>query len=146
MPTASKLVGAIAYGAIGAFAAYQGVPTLPDEVVPGYLIPLSGAMGVWLGWALIGKSKRGNFAQTFTQSVVTLGCMVFMVLFSVSCWDMIVRSMRLRYDGPGEAILDVSNLFVDNLQLLMVMPVLQVLGAGAVIGAILVRVAGARWS
>lgn len=146
MPTGSKLVGAVTYAGIGALAAYQGVPTLPDEYVPGYLVPLSAGVGVWLGWSLIGKSKLGNFASSITQSVVTLGCMAVVTLLAISCWDMIERSMRLRYDGPGEAVLDVANLFVDYGSLMFVQPVMQVLGIGALVGAVFVRMAGKRWA
>lgn len=145
MPTAAKLVGALSYGAIGGAAAVQGVPTLPPEVVPGYLVPLSAIMGLWCGWSMIGRSKPGSVSVTLTQSVVTLGVMVVAVLLAVSCWDMVARSMRLRYDGPGEAVLDVANLFVGYGQLMLVPPVLTVLALGAVIGAALVAFAARVW-
>ena len=146
MPTGQKLVGAIVYGAIGGLAAYQGVPTLPEEHIPGYLIPLCVGIGIWLGWSMIGRARHYNFANSITQSVVTLGCMAVMILLSISCWEMIERSMRLRYDGPGEAVLDVANLFVDYGKLMLVEPVLVVLGTGALVGAVLVKIAGRRWS
>ena len=146
MPTAAKLVGAIAYGGIGGLSALRGVPTLPDEIVPGYLVPLSACVGVWLGWSMIGRAAQRGLATAFTQSVVTLGSMAVVILLAISCWEMVERSMRLRYDGPGEAVLDVANLFVKFGALMMVAPVWQVLGAGAVIGALVVRFAGGRWS
>lgn len=41
MPTAGRLVGAIVFGATGAGAAFVGIPTLPVEVLRGYLLPFS---------------------------------------------------------------------------------------------------------
>ncbi len=145
MPTAAKLAGALVFGGCGALAALLGIPTLPDEVVPGYLLPLSGVTGLWLGWALMGRSPGRNIAQAITNGAATVIAMVLFVLVSISCWEMIERSMRLRYDGPGEAVLDVANLLVYYAGFLAVPGVIAVLAIGASLGSVVVLAVSRIW-
>ena len=145
MPTAGRLFGALVFGATGAGAAWIGLPSLPDEVVPGYLVPFSGAVGVWLGWSLMGPKASARWSVAVTQGIGTVLMMVLAVIFGVSVWDMIARSMRLRYDGPGEAVLDTARLMWDYAQLLAVPEVIGVLALGATLGATLVNIAGRIW-
>ena len=146
MPTAGRLVGAIVFGATGAGAAFVGVPTLPEGTLPGYLVPFAGVVGIWQGWSLMGPKAGARTSLAITQGIATVAVMIVTVLLFVSCWDVIERSMRLRYDGPGEALLDVANLFWKHLQLLMAAPMsLAVLALGATVGAILVNIAARLW-
>ncbi len=145
MPTAGRLFGAIVFGATGGGAAYVGIPTLPEEVVPGYLLPFSAVVGVWLGWSLMGAKAGQRWAVAVTQGIATVVMMTVTVIFGVAFWDMIERSMRLRYDGPGEAVLDTANLMWFYAQFLAVAPVIGVLVLGATLGASLVNIAGRIW-
>ena len=146
MPTASKLAGAVVFGCVGATAAWLGIPTLPEEVIPGYLLPVSTGLGIWIGWVIIGRNPGITFAQTITQGIATIVVMVAALLFLVSSWEMIERSMRLYYDGPGEAVLDIARLLVFYGKLLLVSPVLVTLALGATFGALIVRSVGRIWS
>lgn len=145
MPTAGRLVGSIVFGATGAGAAIVGIPTLPEGMIHGYLVPFSGLVGVWLGWSLMGSKAGSRLSLAVTQGIATVAVMVLTVIFFVATWDMVERSMKLRYDGPGEAVLDVANLMVDYGRLLLVPNVLAVLAIGATFGAVIVNVAGRIW-
>ncbi len=146
MPTAAKLVGAVVFGGVGAAAAWLGIPTLPEEVPPGYLLPLSAGLGVWLGWTLMGRNAgRAGRTVAINYGIATVIVMVVAAIFSIAFWEMIERSMRLRYDGPGEAVLDVANLIVFYGKFLFVTPVLMVLALGAVLGGVIVHAVSRLW-
>lgn len=151
MPTAGRLVGAVIFGATGAAAAATGVPTLPEGTITTYFIPFSALTGIWLGWSLMGSKAGGRLSIAITQGVATIIVMVVTVLFFVAGWEMVERSMKLRYSGPGEAVLDTANLFWDYMQMMVVppllgpQPVLAVLAFGAIFGAILTNIAGRIW-
>ena len=151
MPTAGRLVAAIVFGATGAAAAFVGIPTLPEGMIAGYLLPFSTLVGVWLGWSLMGPKAGGRLSIAITQGIATVVVMVVMVIFFVAAWDMVERSMRLRYDGPGEAVLDTANLFWDYLQMMVrqplmgPQPVLYVLAIGAIAGSVLINIAARIW-
>ena len=145
MPTAGRLVGAIIFGATGAGAAFVGIPTLPEEVLPGYLLPFAAVVGVWQGWSLMGPKAGGRMSLAITQGIATVAVMIVTVIFGVSAWDMVARSMKLRYDGPGEAVLDVANLMWFYGQLMNQPLVWAVLAAGAFIGSIIVNFAARIW-
>ncbi len=145
MPTAGRLVGAIVFGATGAGAAFVGIPTLPEEVLPGYLFPFSTIVGGWQGWSLMGPKAGGRFSMAITQGIATVVVMTLTVIFFVAGWDMIERSMRLRYDGPGAAVLDVANLMWEYVKMMVVPQVIGVLALGATLGSILVNIAARIW-
>lgn len=145
MPTAGRLVGAIVFGFTGAAAAFVGLPTLPEQVLPGYLLPFSAAVGVWQGWSLMGPKVGGSFSMAITQGIATVAVMILTVIFCVASWDMIERSMELRYDGPGEAVLDVANLMWYYLKLMAVPQVIGVLALGAILGSVLINIASRIW-
>jgi hypothetical protein len=151
MPTAGRLVAAIVFGATGAGAAFVGIPTLPEGMIAGYLLPFSTLVGVWLGWSLMGPKAGGRLSIAITQGIATVVVMVVTVIFFVAAWDMVERSMRLRYKGPGEAVLDIANLFWDYLRMMFSQPligpqpVLSVLAIGAIVGSVLINIAARIW-
>lgn len=53
--------------------------------------------------------------------------------------------MRLRYDGPGAAVLDVANLMWEYVKMMVVPQVIGVLALGATLGSILVNIAARIW-
>lgn len=145
MPTAGRLVAALCFGAMGAIAAFVGIPTLPEGTIIGYFVPFAGTTGVWLGWSLMGPKAGGRFSIALTQAIATTAVMIVFVILCISGWDMVERSMRLRYDGPGEALLDTANLFWGYLQWMAVAPVLQVLLIGTLASGIVTNIAARLW-
>ncbi len=145
MPTAGRLVAAVCFGVMGSVAAFVGIPTLPEGTITGYFVPFAGLTGIWLGWSLMGPKAGGRFALAMTQAIATTVVMIVVVILGISGWDMVERSMRLRYDGPGEAVLDTANLFWGYLQWMAVAPVIQALLIGTLVSAILTNIAARIW-
>jgi hypothetical protein len=76
------------------------------------------------------------------RTAVTVAVLA-LTLFSIV--EMLRRSVRLRYDGPGEALAGMLELMWDYGSLMMVPSVLGVLAAGAVIGGIASEWAKSHW-
>lgn len=142
MPTGAKLIGAIIFCLTGALAAWIGVPGLPDGRQPGLLIPISALTGIWFGWRLVGTHVSGSLRQALVLSVRTVAMMLVATLFFIAGEEAYQRSIKLRYDGPVEAVTDIANLMLFFGQMAIQGPVFTVLLLGIMIGAVFVRWAG----
>ncbi|MEM1077058.1 TrgA family protein [Dinoroseobacter sp. S76] len=142
MPTGAKLIGAIIFGLTGALAAWIGIPGLPDGRQAGALLPLATLSGIWFGWRMAGTQVGGTLRQALTLSVRTVSMMLAATLFLIAGEEAYQRSIKLRYDGPIEAVTDVANLMLYFGQMAIQGPVLTVLALGIVTGAVFVRWAG----
>ena len=113
MLTAGRLAGAIVYGLFAWYIATICVPFFPESRPPEFWFPVACAVGVVVGWKLVGKrAGRGMSPATgigLTAGPVVAFCMVFALAFE----EMIQNSMRLRYDGPTEATFDTFALMAE---------------------------------
>ena len=114
MPTAARLTAAIAFAILGYLIYITMVPSFGDKVVPSYLLPLCLAAGLWTGWVLCGAKAHGIRSGVGT-GLTAVVAMAFSIVFIMSFVQMIYLSMRRRYDGPMDAIMDVFNLMFENL-------------------------------
>lgn len=142
MPTGAKLFGAIIFCLTGALAAWIGIPGLPDERAPGVLVPLSALTGIWFGWRLAGAHAGRSLRRSFALSVRTVTLMMLTTLFLIAGEEAYQRSIKLRYDGPIEAVTDIANLMLFFGAMAIQGPVFTVLGLGVLIGTVFVRWAG----
>jgi hypothetical protein len=146
MPTAAKLIAALAFGVVVYLAALAFVPGLPEGTPIGRFPQVAGAMGLLCGWAVMGAAVgRGGYGTAVLNGWRTslTAALALDVLFSVS--QMVELSTRGRYDNPMRAILGTFELAVDYLLMAMTWPVLGILLAGGAIGGILAEMAHRRW-
>ncbi|WP_028028975.1 TrgA family protein [Gemmobacter nectariphilus] len=104
MPTAARLAAALAFAALGFFAAEIYKPGLPPETQFGRFTPLCALIGLLCGWFLMGRLAGRGTRAALGSGLRTAATMVFfaMVLFSV--YEMLLRALRKRYGGVFEAI------------------------------------------
>lgn len=145
MPTGAKLLGAILFAITGAVAAWIGIPGLPDGRQPGLLIPIATLSGVYFGWTLAGARPGATMRQSLVLSLRTVVLMFVATLFLVAGEEAYQRSIKLRYNGPVEAVTDIANLMIYFGKMAYQPPVLTVMFGGIVIGAIFVSWAGRVW-
>jgi hypothetical protein len=142
MPTGAKLIGAVLFALTGAIAAWSGIPGLPDGRQAGSLVLIATLSGLYFGWALAGTRVGANLQQSLVLSLRTLVMMTLTTLFLIAGEEAYQRSIKLRYDGPVEAVTDVANLMIFFGKMAIQPPVLTVMGLGVVIGAVFVNWAG----
>lgn len=146
MPTASKLVAAVAYALLGFLAAQTFVKYLPEGTPLGYFREITAAIGFITGWLVMGKLTRKGYREAINTGLVTALILVFWALLAFSLYFMIKKSMRMMYDGPMEAVLGVFQLMFDYGKMLLVPDMLGVILVGGIVAGLITEWAGKRWS
>ncbi len=107
MPTAGRLIGALCFAILGLLIAILTVPLFEEGKSPGFWFPLCFLAGVWAGWVVVGPKTGGGFSASVGISLTGVAIQVFWILFLMSGYDMIRKSMRRAYDGPVEAVINI---------------------------------------
>ena len=147
MPTAAKLVAALAFAALGAAAGWlfgQEVPA-SARVVP-FFPPVAAGIGLICGWRISGARAGGGFLAAMGTGLRTAVTLAFFALLAFSAQVVISRSMAMIYDGPLQALLAVVDLMVIHGKLALAPPVAGTLAAGGLVGGLLAEWAGRRWT
>jgi hypothetical protein len=145
MPTAAKIVAAVLTAMTLFLAAEASKAGLPDGTPAGYFSPISAGIGFLTGWAVLGTLVGRGYRASIGYGLRTVVTAVFWVLLLFSLWQMIELSMKMRYDGPMQAILDVFALMIENGRLVVLPDVLLTLGVGGVVAGMFAESAGRRW-
>ena len=146
MPTASKLVAAIAYALLGYIAAQTFVKHLPPGTPLGYFREITAAIGFVVGWLVMGKLTRKGYRDAINSGLVTALLLVFWALLAFALYFMLKKSTRMMYDGPMEAVLGIFQLMFDYGRMLVVPDMLGVVLLGGVVAGLVTEWAGKRWS
>ncbi|WP_421704308.1 TrgA family protein [Aliiroseovarius sp.] len=146
MPTAAKLVGAICLAVLGWVVADLIKPLLPEGTQVGLFSPISAAWGFIVGWRFTGKRLGDGTGSSVGIGMGSIFLLGFWVLLSFSGYEMIRLSMRLRYDGPVEALQDMFQIGVDYLWTAATPEVIGTLLAGGLITGVVTGLAARRWN
>ncbi|MES2432918.1 MAG: TrgA family protein [Pseudomonadota bacterium] len=146
MPTASKLVAAVAYALLGLIAAQTFIKYLPEGTPLGHFREITAAIGFIVGWLVMGKLTRKGYRDAINSGLVTALLLVFWALLAFSLYYMIKKSTRMMYDGPMEAVLGVFQLMFDYGKMLVAPDMLGVILIGGIVAGLVSEWAGKRWS
>ena len=145
MPTAAKLVAAICLAALGWIVADMIKPLLPEGTQVGLFSPISAAWGAVVGWTFTGKRLGDGTGTAVGIGMGSIFLLGFWVLLSFSGYEMVRLSMRLRYDGPVEALQDMFQIAVDYLKVSASPEVIGALIAGGLIAGVITGFVAKRW-
>ena len=145
MPTAAKIVAAFCFAFFGAIAATAVKPVMPEGTQFGYFIPISAGIGLLNGWFLMGRLSGHGYRDAMGSGVRTAITIVIWALIVFSIYQMIIRSMQLRYDGPMEAVTAAFGIMLDYGRLLLDPAVLGTFLVGGLIGGAVTEWARKRW-
>ena len=146
MPTMGRLVGAILFGALAWYTTNLIVPLFPEGTNLGLFQELNTFFGLVAGWTVAGPRAGTGYIASISYGLTTLVAMVVMALFFNSFVVMIERSLRLRYDGPGEAVTDVFALFMEHGLMILTPEIITTLLVGGLVGGFVTEVFGRRFS
>ena len=104
MPTAARLFAAVGFAIVAFFASEVYKPLLPEGTQVGMLSPLNSFVGFLSGWLVMGRLAGRGYYAAAGSGVRTIGVALFYVLLIGACYEMLIRSTRLYYDGPTEAL------------------------------------------
>ena len=82
----------------------------------------------------------------FSYGLTALVALVVMAVFFNSSVVMLERSLRKRYDGPGEAITDVFELFIEHATMMATPEIVGTLVVGGLVGGLITEFFGRRFS
>lgn len=148
MPTAARLVAAIALAALGWFASELIKPLIEAQTGRtefGAFSAINLVIGAVCGWIVIGKRAGRGYSAAIGNGITGTAALVFWGLFVQAVAEMVRLSLARRYDGPIEAIAAVFELIVDYGAYLLDAQVLVALFAGAIVAGVSSEYAARRW-
>lgn len=147
MPTAARLFAALGFAVVAFFASESFIRELPEGTNPGWFSEINAALGALTGWRVMGGLAGKGRVVAITSGLRTTVTMVALALVLHSLYEMIRLSMKLRYGGPGEAVLGFFDLVLEYGQLMLTSwPVMAILLAGGTLAAWLTEWADRRWN
>jgi len=146
MPTAAKLVAAVMFAAVGFLAAQAFVPSLPEGTQIGFLREICAVLGLIIGWLVMGRLVGKGYVEAVGFGIRTSVTVLFWAVLGFSIYEMILRSTKMMYDGPMEALLGVFDLVIYYGKMMGSPEFIATLLIGGVLGGIAAEWAGRRWS
>ncbi len=147
MPTAAKLVSAVAFVLVALWATEAYIPQLPEGTDVGFLREIMATLGFIIGWRSLGRNVGRGYGEAASYGLRTSILLVFWALLGFSSYTMIVRSTRQIYRADvGKALLDVPNIMMDYGKLMLVQDVLVALGVGGLLAGLAAEWTSRRWS
>ncbi len=145
MPTAAKIVGAVCFAIFGYLAALSVIPVLPEGTQIGRMREVSAFIGLLNGWFIMGRLTGNGFRAGIGSGMRTAITVVIWALIVFSIYEMVLRSTKLRYDGPMEAVTAAFGLMLDYGRMMLTKEIIgTILIVGGICGAI-TEWAGRRW-
>jgi len=145
MPTAAKLVAAIAFALLGFLTAELVKPLMPEGTQFGFFSLACAAIGALSGWRVMGVLTGRTYRAAVESGLRTMLTMVFWCVLLLAIYDMVEQSMKLRYDGPVEAIQAIFSISLGYLRIMVNAGVIAALLVGGVLGGLVTEWASRRW-
>lgn len=145
MPTAAKLFAAVAFAIVGYLAAEAFKPAMPEGTQFGVFGLVCAGIGALCGWFIMGRLAGLGYYAASGFGARTSVTLVFWALLAFSLREMILRSTKLRYDGPMEALTAALALMLEYGRLMLTPEVLGTLLVGGLLGGVLTEWAAKRW-
>jgi hypothetical protein len=145
MPTGAKLVAAICFAVVGWILANYYSLNMPDASAAGPIREGAAVVGAVVGWMVMGPSVGKGYVEAAGSGIKTAVVLAVVALFFLALREMIDNSVKMRYDGALDAILDVFHTMGERSQALLSLGVFGTIFLGGIIGGLLTENAGRRW-
>ncbi|MBA3909094.1 MAG: hypothetical protein C0524_04220 [Rhodobacter sp.] len=145
MPTGAKAMAAITFAVAGWMTANAYVPNMPEAQSVALFREIVAVLGGVVGWRVMGNSVGKGYVAAAGSGWKTMIVLVFFALLLFSTYEMLQESVRMRYEGAGEAIIDVFQQMWKRSEGLLSTTVIAVMAIGGAIAGILTENANRRW-
>lgn len=145
MPTGAKAMGAICFAVVAWLTANAYVPNVPEAQAVGGFAEYTGLLGGLIGWKVMGNSVGKGYLEAVGAGWKTVIVLVFFWLLCFAIYEMLQQSVRMRYDGAFEAIIDVFKRMMARSEGLLSATVIGVMVVGGAIAGMLTENANRRW-
>ncbi|WP_457649393.1 TrgA family protein [Profundibacter sp.] len=113
MPSAIRLAGLVVFAAMGWVISEMIIPLMPEGTNPGAFSIYNAILGAILGWVMMKPAVTRSPSGPLGAGITTAVALVFWGLFFYSLIEMIKQSMRMRYDGPVEAVVNIFQIMME---------------------------------
>jgi hypothetical protein len=145
MPTGAKAMAAISFAVVGWLIANAYVPNMPEVQSVGLVREMTAGIGAIVGWRVMGNSVGKGYVGAVGSGLKTVIVLVFVALLFFGIWEMLQQSVKMRYEGPIDAIIDIFNRMLDRAPPLWSPGVLAAMVIGGGIAGVLTENANRRW-
>jgi len=145
MPTGAKLMAAVCFAVVGWVLANFYAINMPDAAAAGPIREVAALVGVIIGWTVMGPSVGNGYVEAAGSGIKTAVVLAVAALFLLALAEMLDNSVKMRYDGALDAILDVFQTMARRSEALLSMGVFGTILFGGIIGGLLTENAGRRW-
>jgi riboflavin transporter FmnP len=149
MPTLPKLISAIWFGALAFFMATLVPAHLPENMqgmAMGYFFHIIAGIGILVGWRFIGPKARDTRGAMIAFGLTTSVLIIAWSLLVFAGYEMYRGSIRLRYDGPMDALVNMFGIIGDYALIIAQADFITAAAIGGIVGGWLVGAVGKRWS
>ncbi len=144
MPTGAKLVGALLFAAVGYVSARSFAPHIPDGQGGRWFAESCAALGLMLGWVVMGRLVGGDYKAAARAGLVTSGWLFLWSVLLFSLRLMVMRSYGQWYKTPLDMLNGVYDIAVGYLQISARIELLGPLVLGGMIAGVLTEYASRR--
>ena len=145
MPTGAKAMAAFSFAVVAWITANTYAPNMPEANNIGYLREWTAVLGAIVGWRVMGNSVGKGYLRAIGSGWKTMIVLVFFALLLFGSYEMLLLSVKMRYEGPLEAIMDVFQRMLDRSIPILNLPVLAAILIGGGIAGIMTENASRRW-
>lgn len=145
MPTGAKLMAAASFAVVGWVMANYYALNMPDAAAGGPMREAAAAVGAIVGWKVMGPSVGRGYVEAAGSGIKTAAALALIALFMLALREMLANSVKMRYDGALDAILDVFQLMAQRSGALFSLGVFGTILFGGIAAGLLSENAGRRW-
>ncbi len=145
MPTGAKLMAAISFAVVGWVMANYYAMNMPDAAAAGPMREAAALVGAIIGWRVMGPSVGRGYVEAAGSGIKTAVVLAVAALFLLALREMLDNSVKMRYDGAMDAILDVFQTMAKRSEALLSLGVFGTILFGGIIAGLLSENAGRRW-
>jgi hypothetical protein len=145
MPTGAKLVAAACFAVVGWVMSNYYAMNMPDASAAGPMREWAALIGAIIGWMVMGPSVGRGYVEAAGSGIKTAVVLAVAALFLLALREMLDNSVKMRYDGALDAILDVFQVMARRSEALLSLGVFGTILFGGIVGGLLSENAGRRW-
>jgi hypothetical protein len=145
MPTGAKLVAAICFAVVGWVLANYYAVNMPDATAAGPIRVAAALIGAVVGWMVMGPTVGKGYVEAAGSGIKTAVVLTVVALFGLALSEMLENSVKMRYEGPLEAIMDIFQTMALRSQALLSVGVFATIFLGGIVAGLVTENAGRRW-
>lgn len=146
MPTAAKLFGAVVFMVLASIISVQVKQSVSQASASDLLLPVNAIIGLVVGWRISGARAGKGINAAVGDGLTTVCVMYFWAVLIWGIYEMLKRSVRMRYDNPIEAVQDLADIMIGYSQDVITASFVAAAVFGSIACGVMTELVSRRWS